>query len=664
MNQKSLNTYSWNAVGAKVDGSDNNRVKVGRPFLNRVNQISVGVLSYTNTNVSREIWVNNLRVSGAVRREGLARRFNTATTIGNNFATISTRYREVDGGFSQLDQTGTRYQLSKDNGMDLVSNSIKVWKEAVNIQGSISTNKKVTEAKYKDQPFFYDLPDIIQKTRTGSISYSKVLPLKLGRLTNLRLSGSDTHETDTYQPAYMSQTGIQGSFDHSTKTTTLSSVYDAPQKVWRIPIGSNQFTQSFTFTHEQESFVLETTPDYERRTRDQSYAWTNTTEILKKLVLTPGYAWGNTEAMGNTTYVGQASFVDHYTTMQKRIQPKMGLMYRSFYGLTPSVTYTGSVLTDYTASSGARFTNSNNLNYTVSFIPGTFMAWARKINLNMDGGRTEGANATIQNFDTQRALTFKEKWGLKPPAGIAYTSTQSLSHVAHASFTLLERLSFRPTGTWSRQYSVLSQGSNPTRNDTRTLGLTTTYTRHLVTIPYARFTLRSAEFNFNRNDTAAFDSSVPQQLNSSTSQRIYSIAFPYDINLKAEGRLQYQKTRGENFSAGVYSWDNNDSYSIEYIQKFLQNKTITLPFVKWKLKFHQAMEFHLTLLTEVNRHTSTYALNETMGHRYKGTGEIDYNVLKNIKLGINISRESYIDTFDPTKSYNAWAGTISLEARF
>jgi hypothetical protein len=548
--------------------------------------------------------------------------------------------------------------------MDLVSNSIKVWKEIVNIQGSISTDQKLTEAQYKDQPFYFDLPNIIQKVSTGSISYSKVLPLKLGRLTNLRISGSDTREIDTYQPDYMAQTGVQGSFDHSTKTATLSSVYDAPQKIWRLPIGNNQFTQNYTFTHEQESFVLDTTPDYERRTRNQSYAWTNTTEILKRLVMTPGYSWSNVEAMGNTTYVGQASFVDHYTAMQKSIQPKMGIMYRNLFGLTPSVTYTGSVLTDFTASSGARLTNSNNLNYTVSFAPGSFMAWARKINLNMDGGHTEGANATIQNFDTQRPLTFWEKWGLKPPAGIAYTSTQSISDVAHASFTLLDRLSFRPSGTWSRQYSVLSEGSNPTRNDTRTLGLSTTYTHHLLTIPYAKFSLRSAEFNFNRNDAAAFDSSVPQQLNSSSSQRIYSIAFPYDINLKAEGRIQYQKTRGDSYTTGVYSWDNNDSYTVEYIQKFLQNKTIKLPFVKWKLKFHQAMEFHLTLLSEVDRHTSTYALNEVMGHRYKVTSEIDYNALKNIKLGLIISRESYIDTFDPTKSYNAWTGTLSLEARF
>jgi hypothetical protein len=98
-----------------LDGSDKRRVRKGQPFLNKVNQVSIGVLSSNASSapsVPRESGSTTLRASGATRREGLARRFNTTTTIGNNLATISTRYREVVGGFSQLDQTGTRYQLS------------------------------------------------------------------------------------------------------------------------------------------------------------------------------------------------------------------------------------------------------------------------------------------------------------------------------------------------------------------------------------------------------------------------------------------------------------------------------------------------------------------------------------------------------------------------
>jgi hypothetical protein len=667
MSPVSLTMNGWNAVGAKLDGSDHARVKVGRPFLNRVNQISIGVMSPNpDTGAQREIWLNNLRVSGATKREGIARRFNTATTIGKNLATISTRYREVDGGFSQLDQTGTKYQRSKQNGIDLTSNSIKVWKEIINVQASLSNSQKLTENRYKEQPFFYDLPEVIQRVRTGSISYSKLLPLKLGRVTNLRLSGSDTIETDRYLPDYMTQTGVRGSFDHRIGTWNLSSVYDAPQKIWKIPIGNNQFTQNYTSTHDRQTFWLDTTPDYERFTRDQSYAWTNTTEILKRMVLTPGYAWGFTEAMGNTTYVGQASYVDHYTPMQKRIQPKLGVMYRNFFGFTPSVSYTGSILNDFTSFSGARFINSNNLNYTVSFTPGNYrlLGWARKIGLSLDGGRTEAANATIQNFDQKRPLTFKEKWGLAPPTGIAYNSTQSLSHVAHASFTLFNRLSFRPSGSWNRQLNVMTEGSNPTRRETRTLGLTATYNKKLVRVPFIRFSLRSAEFSFNRNDNADFDASVPQKLNSSTSQRTYTISFPYDINLKAEGRLTYQKGRGDSFQSGIFNKDDSDLFTVEYTQKFLQNKTIKIPLLKWKLRFRQAMELRLILQSEAARRTSTYALNVTRSNRYKGTAEINYNALKNIRLGINLTRENYLNRIDPTRSYNAWLGGISLEARF
>ncbi len=211
LSSTSLPVASWNPAGAKIDGSDHNRVQVGQPFLNKINQISIGVLSPNpTTNVYREVWVNNLRASGAVSREGIARRFNSTTTIGKNLATVSTRYREVDGGFSQLDQTGTRYQLSKDNGVDLASNAIKVWKELINFQGSISKDEKLTQDQYKNQPFYYDQPEIWQKTMTGSLSYSKTLPDKLGRITSLRLSGSETNEKDIYLPAYMTQPGGAG----------------------------------------------------------------------------------------------------------------------------------------------------------------------------------------------------------------------------------------------------------------------------------------------------------------------------------------------------------------------------------------------------------------------------------------------------------------------
>jgi hypothetical protein len=216
-----------------------------------------------------------------------------------------------------------------------------------------------------------------------------VLPKKMGRITNLRLSGSDTRETDRYLPDYLTQPGVRGSYDHVTKTWTLSTVYDAPQKLWRIPIGNNQFTQNLTSTHDTQTFALDSTPDYERWTRDQNYAWYQHHRDLEAVGHHPGILLEPHRAKGNTHLCGPEELRRAVHPMQKRIQPKAGVMYRNFLGLTQSSHYTGNNLTDYSSSTG-RVSPTPTTSTTRVLQSGSFMKWARKINLNMDGGRTEG----------------------------------------------------------------------------------------------------------------------------------------------------------------------------------------------------------------------------------------------------------------------------------
>ncbi len=655
----------WNPVGAKIDGSDNNRVALGRPYLNRVNQISIGVLSPNlPSGQTKVLWINNLRASGATTREGVAKRFNTTTTVGNNFATIATRYREVEGGFSQMDQTGTKFQLARQNGMDLTSNSIKVFQEPVNIQVSISRDDKLTTNDLKSQPFYLDLPETRQKTQTGSLSYSKTLPKSLGRLTNLRVSGSSTSEADSYLAGYLTQPGIQGNNVRANKTWTLASVYDAPKKLWFIPWGSNQLTQNYTFARDTQVFEFATIPDFDRSTRTQSYNWTNNSEYFKKLVFTPGYNWTLTEAKGNTTFAGQAGSVDHYIPFTKQIQPKAGLSFRGIKGVTPSVDYTGSNREDFSSSNGSRFNNANNVNYTLSLNPALWGKFFQKLNLTLDGGRSESSNSTIVNFDQKRALDFEEKWWLTPPDGIALNSTRSLTHRLNMGFKLLNVVDVRPTGSWSRQFNILSEGTPPTRSDNRTLGLDTSYQKKLFRVPYARFGVNSAEFQFTRTDTAQYDSSTPPLLDNANSTRTYALVFPYDINNKAQGNLRYQRTLGDTVTRDVYSHAHNNLIQLEYNQKFLQNKVIKIPFTKWKIKFQQAMELRITLLREILKTDSLYAPIQINSTRNRGTVEINYNALKNIRLGINFSLEHYVNIMFPEQGYDLVQGGISLEARF
>jgi hypothetical protein len=247
--------------------------------------------------------------------------------------------------------------------------------------------------------------------------------------------------------------------------------------------------------------------------------------------------------------------------------------------------------------------------------------------------------------------------------GIAYNSNRTVTHRANGGFQVLDRVSVRPTGSWTNDLSVLAEGLNPTKRETRSLGLSTAWTKKLLRVPYARLGLNSAEFQFSRNDSAQYDASWPPQLDTESSQRVYALVFPYDINRKAQGNLRLSQTKGETNQRGIESSDNNYSAQLEYNQKFLQNKVLRIPGLNLKIKFHQAMELRLILLTELLRKDSDTLTVRQSSKRNRGTVEMNYNALKNIRSGLSFSMEKYRHD-DPNQSYNLWQGSLSIEARF
>lgn len=208
-----LSSYQnlWNTVSIAIDGSGGNRQVVGTPFVNRSSQISIGVVNPNAPNgQTREIWINNLRVATPNQRSGLARRANAAIILGDNFATINGRYREVDSGFTEMDQTSTHFQHSKQLGADYSSSAIKLFSQPLVTQFSYTHQNTYTEQGLLDNPYFSALPDTDVQNATGSISYTKDLGPGFGRLTKVVVSGSTNYETDNYQSAYLTQPGIQG----------------------------------------------------------------------------------------------------------------------------------------------------------------------------------------------------------------------------------------------------------------------------------------------------------------------------------------------------------------------------------------------------------------------------------------------------------------------
>ncbi|HUO57649.1 MAG TPA: hypothetical protein VMV05_05680 [bacterium] len=676
-----LGPGSWTTVVVPLDGSDGNRSRVGTPLLNRATQISIGIMSANPVpTFNGELWINNLRTVNPASRTGVARRANAAFVLGDNFATVNTRFREVDSGFTQLDQTSTHFQHSRQYGADYASSSVKLFSQPLVTQASLTHQDLYTEAALAQNPYYLTLPNSKIDNATGSISYTKELGPNLGRLTSVRLSGSVNKEDDDFQSDYLAQQGVQGDTQKFNQTFTLASTYDAPTHLFILPIGTNQITQTLTLTQDTQDFLLpngQANPNYsryDRITRAQTYGWTNTTELIHNLVFTPGYGLSLTDAKGNTNSPGVPGGVSDFTPFQERYQPKLGVVYHGINGITPSADYSGSVQYDYVSyQDGTRFNNTNNMNYSLNLSPGAWIPLAQTMGLTIFGGRTESSNAAIPGYGGWSPLSFSQKWLIDTPFDPSYgalTATKSIGHQLNTSFKLFDIWEFRPTGSWNDQLSLLYKGSKPVRTTGRTLGLTTVYNRPILTLPLVKFNFDSAQFQYTHTDNTQYDSSDVPQVSNQTNSDLFSITLPYDINQKAQGNFRLQRTVGTQVGLStnsVLTHQNDDVGSVEYNQKFAPNLEIHIPFTHLKLQLQDAIELHTTFTAEfVNNYpeNTNYVYNVVKTQKYRGTIDLNYNALKNLRVSIGGAYEDFTSENQPQTSYKLIQGNISAEARF
>ncbi len=683
---------TWNTLVIPLDGSKGNRLKVGKPFLNRSSQISFGVVSPNAPSAqSGELWINNLRTVSPAGRTGLARRVNAAFNLGDNFATVNTRYREVDSGFTQMDQTSTHFQHSRQLGADYSSNAVKLFGQPLSTDFHVTQQDTTTEEALKQNPYYLALPDTRVDNATGSIGYTKDLGPSFGRLTNVRVSGSTNYETDKYLDDYKTQPGVQGDTRKGQEVLNLNSTYDAPLKLFFLNIGTNQFNQTFTLTHDRQEFLSAPSPpalalaNYDRTTRLQNYSWTNTTELVKNLVFTPGYSLSLIDAMGNTNSPGvQGTPVPDFVPFQQGYKPKIGMVFRGIPGITPQADYSGSNQYDFVSfPDGTRFTNANSQNLSVNLSPGIWFPLLQQIGVTIYGGWTENLTETIPNFGSvpvTEALTFEDKYTTwSKISKFALTGNKSDSEQVNGSFRLFDVWEFKPTGAWNQQESVLSRGANPIKQDGRTLGLTTNYTKRIFTVPFIKFNLNSAQFQYTRTENNQYDSSNPPIIDTQSYTDLYSFTFPYDINAKAQGNIHLQRTTGHTLTRQTETLPHDDLGYIEYTQKFAPNLEIHIPFTKWKLKLQDAIELRSTFSMEFIENDSNSVYTQIKTQKYRGTIDLTYNALKNLKVGIGLANEYFTNTtyelsptYDPTDEtkknhtfdYTLWQGTISVEARF
>ncbi len=674
-----LNT--WGTVDFPLSGSAGNRLQVGTPFINRVTNISFGVVSPNPpSGFTGDMWIINLHAANSVVRSGMARRADAAFVIGDDakkpFATMNLRYEEVDSGFTQMDQTSTHFQHSTQLGADYTSSGVSLFSQPLVTQASYTHQDLTTESALLDNPYYISLPNTHSDNAIGSISYTKDLGSSFGRLTSFQLSGSLNDQNSTYpNQEYLSQPGVQGNNQNNQAVYTVASTYDAPAKIFFLPIGANQFTESYSMTYNTEDFLApnyEGLANYDRTTRTQTYGWTNTTELVKNLVITPGYTWTLTDAMGNTNSAGVPVSVSSYSVtympFQEQEQPKAGLVYRGISGLTPSVAYTGSNSYDWVSySTGLQFNSANNLAFTGNFTPSSWFGFLQKINPTLTYGLTYAANSTIPGY-RQGMLNLDEQWGINPDFTDSLTASQSETNQVTGDFKLFDVWDFRPNASWTNQLNLLSQGSNPAPQYGKTIGLTTVYNRKILTLPLVGLTVDSAQFQYTHTDSTQYDSTVPPSIDNETDSDLYGITLPYDLGKGAgQGNIHLQQTTGyqnglSTLSTGVTQLDQQAS--VEYDQRFNPHLELHVPLTHWVIRMGNDVDLKATYFMEFVNNQSSYINNELQTQTYRVTINCQYNALTNLLLGVGLTNTYFTNQQNNQLNYVLWMGTVSAEARF
>jgi hypothetical protein len=572
-----------------------------------------------------------------------------------------------------MDQTSTHFQHSTQLGADLTSNGVKLFSQPIQTQFSVTRQDLTTEPGMVENPYYMILPNTRIDSATGSMRYTKDLGADFGRITSLNVSGKTSVQTDSYTTDYLSQQGVQGDVRKEQDQVVVASTYDAPAKVLSFPIGSNQFTQTLSLTEDRQDFKKTTNLyNYDRTTLAQTYGWTNTSELIKDLVFTPGFIYSITNVKGNTGSPGTASSVDQYVTFQEQVQPKGGLVYRGIPGVIPSVTYSGSNLYDYYSYlDGERLNITNSINYNLSLNPGSWLPIFQQMGLNVTGGRTESSTASIPNYSGQGVgtLSDEDRWLIKKPRNdIALTGSLTSSDQLNGSFKILDTIDFRPTGTWTTQFNLLSKGSDFVEQDSQTYGLSTNYGKRLLAIPWVNFNVNSVQLQYTHTENFQIVNNDHANPANHTKSDLYGVTFPYDINKQAQGNVRFQQTNGLQYGLSTASQSvtlSDQQVSAEYIQKFAPNLELHIPFTHWKIKLQDAIEFRATFFADFVKNESggKDSFNDAESQKYRGTIELNYNALKNLRVGLSLINE-YYDDKKPNLSYSLWQINLSGEAKF
>jgi hypothetical protein len=356
---------SWNRLTFAVDGSDGLRIVYGKPYLRQIRYVALAVHTL-NDNLNPDprykdhkelLWVNNLRLTDAITREGGAQRVTTRYDLMGGALTVDHQLQDVDSDFVKMDRQADAPQRH-DRTQSLDANLRALAGVALNVR--YEQREQFSEPLRKDDPIYnrsFVDPDESSYQTSARLSFSRIQGL------NMNTSFNQSYRRQLVLPTYVEQLKSSNTIEPfvvpNTRRDDLSVNQDLnlrmPEAWWilggddlRLEAG---YTSANIIFDRQSAIATSLYRNTQQWTRTLKGRYSGSYKAGSWLTISPGYAFTLAEARGNiavpTLPNGQAyydlgtfRFSDAWVPQSRVLNPSLQLQFTDLYLLrAPKLIY-------------------------------------------------------------------------------------------------------------------------------------------------------------------------------------------------------------------------------------------------------------------------------------------------------------------------------------
>jgi len=666
---------AWHTFTAALDGSDGKRIDFFSSTilsgLSQIKEISMGVINPGPDldSTPKELWINNLRVTGGETCVGMALRISSSTRLADIF-TVTTDLRDVASDFYTIDESPRGKQHTTSSSVKGTITKISF----LPINASWSRIANFTELKHRSDPSYsnnFSTPDVVTETLSGDVAYNQLPGL------DISVSASRSRKATTY----IDQLYNVNNFEETCKATPGIS-YSLPSRIFNLPIGSTTFTGKFAYTDTHTMYdpegisKLNRTDLWDRwkHTKEETYTYQGSYSPIQYIRLTPSFTYSQVSDRGNLSWYrfyaaldtnqnpdNKHYFSDIYRMSKLNKIAKLNVSFLSLPVISPTISYSMTNTRDY-INDTLSVPGSLSLQSGLAF--GEVIGWTKFPKFNLSQSYT--TSATYKNElgdDPIGKLDFEHLWLIDPikfkekdeKFDNAYINSKTLSESVSTSISLIQDVSLTPqySNSWTRR---MNSPDNFNTTTTLSIGSGLVWSR----IPFFKWmTLQSLNLDCRYSENSTFDTNDREITRNTTYTSSLTLPFRVFDDISSTFKLGATNTvrlSGEGLGVKVYENTYTSGLSVSY------NLHMDTPFHLpnfWPfngaiLKMQQTLRFTNSFNVEFVRNAEENISGNTKStDTFTNDTTINYSLWKNVEGDLIITNQWFFDRVNANKDY--WA---------